>query len=132
MIGLRKAFWQRIGAALAGMALYVQLAFASWGMLALAAPDAAGDVLGGHVLCLAAQSGPGQPAQPQDAPTPPTHDHGAVCCLWHQLLAVQPIAATSAEPVAYAAIARRDIANLPVIAGPRQDPANARAPPTLS
>jgi hypothetical protein len=132
MMGLRKASWQRIGAALAGVALYVQLAFASWGMLGLAAPDAAGDVLGGHALCLAAQSGPGQPAQPQDAPAPAAHDHGAFCCLWHSLTAVQPIAAATAEPVAYAEIARGDLANLPLIAGPRQDPANARAPPTLS
>jgi hypothetical protein len=132
MAGLRKVFWQRIGAALAGVALYSQLAFASWGMLALATPDAAGDALGGHALCLAAQSGPGQPAQPQDAPAPTTHEHGAFCCLWHQFPAVPPTAAATAEPVAYAAIARSDIANLPLIAGPRQDPANARAPPTLS
>ena len=45
---------------LAGLALYLQLAFASWGALATQAEPV--DALAEHALCLATQDGSSQPA----------------------------------------------------------------------
>jgi hypothetical protein len=132
MIGRRDKSWRRIGAALAGAALYAQLAFASWGMLALAAPGSQSDAFGGHALCLAAQDGAAPTTPPADAPAAPIHDHGAFCCLWHPLPGLQPFAAATPVPVAYADIARGHFGEAPFIAEPRRGPANARAPPNLT
>ncbi|HZK92376.1 MAG TPA: hypothetical protein VFC56_19730 [Stellaceae bacterium] len=128
---MRDRHWRRFGAALAGVALYVQLAVAGGGMLALATQGDPGDVLGGHALCLAAPDGAAQPAAPVPSPAAPTHDHGAVCCLWHSLPGIQPLAAAAPLPVAYADIDRGSIGDAPFTGGPRRGPANARAPPTL-
>jgi hypothetical protein len=132
MIGRRDKSWRRIGVALAGAALYLQFAFASWGMLALTAPGTAGDAFGGHALCLAAQDGAAPTTPPADAPAAPIHDHGAFCCLWHPLPGLQPLAAATPVPVVYGNIARGDPADAPFIAAPRRGPTNARAPPALT
>jgi hypothetical protein len=50
MTRLRDLRFRRFGTVLAGLALCLQLAFASWGMLALAVPDEPADALGGHAL----------------------------------------------------------------------------------
>jgi hypothetical protein len=126
--------WRRLGASLAGIALYLQLAFASWGMLALAAAVDASDAFAGHALCLAAtQDGAAQPAQPADnAPSAPAHHHTAFCCLWHQLAWVQPATVQTPQPVAYARVARSQSGDTPFISGPQRGPGNARAPPILA
>jgi hypothetical protein len=131
MIGRRDKSWRRIGVALAGAALYLQLAFASWGMLALAA-GAPSDAFGGHALCLAAQGGAAPTTPPANAPAAPIHDHGAFCCLWHPLPGLQPFATAPPLPAAYADIARGDLREVSFIAAPRRGPANARAPPDLT
>jgi hypothetical protein len=130
MIGRRDKSLRLLGAWLAGFALSVQLAFASWGMPGLAAPADPGEVFGGHALCLAGEPGKAAPAQP--APTAPAHDHTAFCCLWHALPGIQPLAAAAPLPVAYAEIGRGDERGTPPPAGLRRAPANARAPPTLT
>jgi len=133
MKGLRHQFLRRLGASLAGLALYLQLAFASQGLPAVAATA---DPTGGfdaHALCLATGGGGDQPASPADpAPVAPTHNHAALCCLWHAFPGVQPAAAAAPQPVAYArlaSVARHEAAPIP---GRPQRPANARAPPTLT
>ena len=129
---MRNKAWRRFGASLAGLALYLQLALAGWGTLALAPEADPTDPFGGHALCLAA-GGAAQPAAPADqAPTAPTHDHTAFCCLWHSLPGVEPMAALAPQPIAYASIARGGRDDAPFIPGPRRSPANARAPPTLA
>lgn len=133
MIRLRDKSWRRVGASLAGLALYLQLAFASLGMLAATAPAGPADALAEHALCLAAQDGAAQPSAPADpAPAAPTHDHGAFCCLWHSLPGVQSVAAAVPLPVAYARLARLDAGETAFIPRPRRGPANARAPPTIA
>lgn len=125
---LRDSSVRRFSAALAGLALYLQLAFAGPGMLALAASSDPIDQLAAHALCLG--GGSSTNPQPADgAPTPPGHDHSLFCCLWHPLPGVAPQTALPPAPVAYATIALRDLGNLPVIPGPSHGPANARAPP---
>jgi hypothetical protein len=120
---------RRLGASLAGFALSLQLVFASWGMLAMAAPADTAGPFAGHALCLADASGKTAPGQ--QAPAAPAHDHTAFCCLWHPIPAVQPVAAGAPLPVAYAGIAGTDAVATPFVAEPRHNPANARAPPTL-
>lgn len=133
MIRLRDSSWRRFGASLAGVALYLQLAFASWGVLALASTGGPSDAFGGHALCLAAQDGgTQQPTAPAGAPAAPLHDHGAFCCLWHPLPAIQALTAETTLPVAYAEITLGDFSSAWFIAGPRREPRNARAPPTLT
>jgi len=133
MIGPRDKSLRRFGAALAALALYLQLAFAGGGMLALAAPDETGGALGGHALCLAGESGAPAPAAPADSvPIAPAHDHAALCCLWHPLPGVAPQAALAPAPVAYGGVALSERADASFIPGPRRGPANARAPPTLA
>jgi hypothetical protein len=133
MIGLRDRHVMRLAAALAGLALYVQLAFASWGMLGLASPGDPADGFGGHALCLAGATGATNPVAPtHGAPTAPAHDHAAFCCLWHSLPGVALQAALVPLPVAYARLAQsllRDVAFTPVA---QHSPANARAPPALA
>ena len=133
MIGLRDRHVMRLAAALAGLALYVQLAFASWGMLGFATQVDPADVLGGHALCLAGANGATNPVAPADGvPPAPAHDHAAFCCLWHPLPGVAPQAALAPLPVAYAQLTLslfRDVTFLPVA---QRSPANARAPPALA
>jgi hypothetical protein len=129
---LRRNVWGRFGASLAGTALTLQLAFASWGML-LTASAATADPFAGHALCLAGSDGATPPAAPSDRqPAAPIHDHAALCCLWHQLLAVQANPVLTPEPVAFAAIGSSDRSEIPFLSGPLRGPANARAPPTLA
>jgi hypothetical protein len=133
MMGLRNKSLRRLGASLAGLALYMQLAFAGWGMLASAIPGEPADAFGGHALCLAGIDGAAQPAAPSDnAPASPTHDHAALCCLWHSLPGITPQAALAPLPVTYAGPAHGEFGDAPFIPGPRRGPANARAPPTLA
>jgi hypothetical protein len=134
MTGWRDKSFRRLGAALAGLALAVQLAFASWGMPALATPGDPADAFGPHALCLAGDPGKAAPETPPARPAPaaPAHDHGAFCCLWHPLPGVAPMAAAAPLPVAYAAITRGDLADSRFLPGLRHRPANARAPPTLT
>jgi hypothetical protein len=132
MNGLRDKSLRRLGASVAGFALYLQLVFAGWGMLA-AAPSQPADAFGGHALCLAGLEGANQPAVPSDnAPAPPTHDHLAFCCLWHLAPAITPTAAMVVGPIAYAAIGQQETRGEVFIPGPRRSPANARAPPPLA
>jgi hypothetical protein len=125
---LRDSSVRRLSAALAGLALYLQLAFAGPGMLALAASSDSIDQLAAHALCL----GGGSSTDPQPAdggPTLPGHDHSLFCCLWHPLPGVAPQAALPPALVAYATIALRDLGRLALVNGPSHGPANARAPP---
>jgi hypothetical protein len=132
MIAMRDKTLRRLGASLAGLALYLQLAIAGSGMLALATPDAPADGLGEHSLCLADSSGATRPAAPADnAPAAPSHDHSAFCCLWHTLPGVAPQSAAAAEPFLYARLARATPGHAPALPGPQRGPANARAPPPL-
>ena len=128
MLGLRQKHWRRFGAALAGLALYAQLAFAGWAALSVATSDAA---FGRHALCLADATT--RLAEPADhAPIAPAHTHNGFCCLWHQAPGVQPVAIFTPLPIAYAHIVRIEPGDAPFIDGPRCDPANARAPPALA
>jgi hypothetical protein len=132
MIALRDKSWRRFGASLAGLALYLQLAFASLGALALATPADPGDSFGEHALCLAAQAGSPQPAAPTDqGPSAPAHHHAAFCCLWHQLPGVPPVAFLAPQPAVYAGLIHGEPSATPFIPGRPHGPANARAPPTL-
>jgi hypothetical protein len=132
MTSLRRNVWGRIGASLAGMALTLQLAFASWGVL-LTASAATADPFAGHALCLAGSGGAAPPAVPADRqPAAPIHDHAALCCLWHPLPALHASPVLTPEPVAFAAIVQQDHGQTPFLPGTRHGPANARAPPTLA
>lgn len=132
MCALRDKPLRMFGAALAGLALYLQLAFAGWGMLALAAQDQADGALPVHALCLAGGGEP-QPAAPsQGAPVAPAHDHIAFCCLWHSPPAITPSVIPAALPTAYARIAQSNSGDAPFLSGLHRSPANARAPPTLA
>ena len=131
MHALRDSPVRRLTAALAGLALYLQLAFAGPGMLALGAPTDSVGLLAEHALCLAAQTGNHQ--QPADnGPTAPAHDHGIFCCLWHPLPGVAPQAAAPPLPVNYTSLAPSEPDVAAPIAGPRHRTANARAPPALA
>ena len=90
---------------LAGLALYLQLAFASWGALATQAEPV--DALAEHALCLATQDGSSQPARPADqAPRPPAHHHAASCCLWHQFPGLEPVATPTPQAVPHVKVTR--------------------------
>ena len=133
MIAMRDKTLKRLGASLAGLALYLQLALAGSGLLALATPNEPADALGSHALCLADASGAPQPAAPADGvPVAPTHDHGIFCCLWHTPPGIAPQAAGTPFPVTYAAVALNALGDASVIPGPQRGPANARAPPPLA
>jgi hypothetical protein len=133
MIGLRHKSLRRFGAALAGIAVYLQLAFASLGMLAMATPSEPADGFAGHALCLAAAGGTTQSPAPADSiPTTPVHDHLAFCCLWHSTPGFISQLSLVPLPVAYAGIRYRDSDNDTFIPGRQRGPANARAPPTLA
>jgi hypothetical protein len=122
---------RRLSAALAGLALYLQLAFAGPGMLTHVAPPDAVGALAEHALCLASESGT-KPQPANNAPTLPGHDHTLFCCLWHPLPGVAPQTAAAPLPVAYATVAHGELGSLPIISGPSHGPGNARAPPTLA
>jgi hypothetical protein len=129
MIGLRDPWMKRFAASLGGLALYLQLAFAASGMLALAAPSDPANAFGGHALCLAG-GGATQPAAPSDGtPVAPAHDHVAFCCLWHPMPGAAPQAAFAPRPIAYANVEHSEHGDVTFIPGPRRGPANARAPP---
>ena len=133
MSGLRDKSLRRLGASLAGFALYLQLVFASWGMLATAVPGQPADAFGGHALCLAGVDGASQPTAPSDnTPAPPTHDHLAFCCLWHLAPAITPTTVMVPRPVAYAATGQDESGDDAFIPGSQRGPANARAPPPLA
>lgn len=130
MHALRDSSASRLLAAIAGLALYLQLAFAGPGMLALGDPTGSVGLLAEHALCLAAQTGSDQ--QPADnVPTAPAHDHSIFCCLWHPLPGVAPQAAAALLPVSYASLAPSEPDAAALLSGPRHRPANARAPPIL-
>lgn len=131
MHALRDNPVRRLLAAIAGVALYLQLAFAGPGMLALGAPAGSVGLLDAHALCLGAQTGNRQ--QPADnGPAAPAHDHSIFCCLWHPLPGVAPQAAAPPLPVNYASIAPSEPDAAALIPGPRHRTANARAPPALA
>jgi len=131
MIGRRDKSWRRFGTLLAGLALYLQLAFASWGALATQAEPV--DALAEHALCLATQDGSSQPARPADqAPRPPAHHHAASCCLWHQFPGLEPVATPTPQAVPHVKVTRLGLGEATFTPGPRHSPANARAPPTLA
>lgn len=128
MHALRANTVRRLLAAAASLALYLQLAFAGPGMLALSAsPDAVGP-LAEHALCLAASGDNRQ--QPADhGPAGPVHDHSDFCCLWHPLPDVMSQPAATPLPVSCARVPPSEPGTAALIAGPRHRPANARAPP---
>lgn len=119
---------RRVGMLLAGLALYLQLALASSGILASATPASPADAFGGHALCLAGGNNIAPPAPDVPVPTPP-HDHGALCCLWHALLGVAPHAVPAPVPVAYSAIAHSDGRPTVLQTRPSRTPVEPRAPP---
>ena len=131
MNALRDSSVRRLSVALAGLALYLQLAFAGPGMLALAAPSTSFNQLDAHALCLAG-GGEAQPQPADNAPGAPAHDHTLFCCLGHLLPGVAPQAASTSLPVSYAAAALVEPGGAALVAAPRHKPANARAPPTLA
>ena len=131
MMGLRDIRLRRLGAALAGAALYVQLAVVGFG-LPLVASQQPADGFGEHALCLA-DAGAAPPASPADSgPAAPAHEHGIFCCLWHSPAAVAPQAALLPQPVAYAATECRTPSLHVFVPGPRRGPLNPRAPPSLT
>jgi len=133
MIGSRDIRFRRLGAAMAALALYLQLAFAGWGMLALAAHGDPGDAFSEHALCLAGLGDTQQPTAPTDgAPSTPGHDHLAFCCLWHAAPGVAPQTAFLPQPIAYAAGGHHEPDTLAFTPAPRRSPVNARAPPPLA
>jgi hypothetical protein len=133
MTGRRHRSWRRVGAGVSGLALAFQLMLSSLSLVIAAAPANPLTALNSHALCLSDDATAPQPAPPAGGvPAAPAHDHVAFCCLWHQIPGLQPIAALPAQPAAYV----HAIAVSPGMAafnpGPRYDPANARAPPTLA
>ncbi len=126
---MRDRSLRRLGTVLAGLGLYLQLAFAGFAALTLAAPADPVEALAGHALCLAGD--PNAPAPGDSGPAAPKHDHFAFCCLWHAPPGLTAQAARAPLPVAYAAVAPvvAPAATLPP--GPHHSPANARAPPTV-
>lgn len=124
---------RRLGALVAGFALYVQLVFAGAGAPVLETADAPLDTLGAHALCLAAErSDAPQPADSAPVnPATPAHDHSLVCCLWHSLAGVAPLAAPPPLPIRYASVVPPLPSAAPLIPAPRHSPVNARAPPIL-
>jgi hypothetical protein len=131
MHALRDNSIRRLSAAIAGLALYLQLAFAGLGALPPIAAGATADALGGHALCLADESG-GEKQPANNAPTVPAHDHGVFCCLWHPLPGVAPQVAAAPLPVSYANVEPSERGVAALIPSPRHSPANARAPPALA
>lgn len=132
MIGLRDRRLRRFGTALAGLAVYLQLAFASWGMLAVAPAGDPTDTLGGHALCLASDAGTSRVPPADTDPVAPAHDHFALCCLWHSLPGVTPQAALTPVPVAYTAVTATEGRATAFHTAPPRGPAEARAPPILT
>ena len=129
MIGWRGRNWRRLGAALGGAALYAQLLFASWGMLALASP-ADPESAFGHALCLAGQDGNSQPTAPEPPASSP-HTHCTLCALWHAQVALHPAAPSIPLPIAYDGLAPRALEPQQPAVARLDRPPNARAPPTL-
>jgi len=125
---LRDSSVRRLSVALAGLAFYLQLAFAGPSMFALASLPGSIDELALHAMCGAAQTE--NHSQPGDnTPAPPTHDHALFCCLWHPLPGVAPQAVQAALPIAYAIVALAERDGSALVPGPYHGAANARAPP---
>ncbi len=129
MIGLPDKTLRQFGAALAALAVYLQLAFAGWGMPALPKVGDPAVAFGGHALCLAGDSDASRRTPADTPPTVPAHDHSALCCLWHSLPGVTPQAALAPLPVIYAAVAHDDGRASVFHTGRPRGPAKARAPP---
>lgn len=114
------------------MALAVQLAASSWGILAAVQTADPADAFGEHALCLAGGGTPAAPVKSDRAPVGPTHHHAAYCCLWHALAGNPPSAFTVAAIEQGAAAALID----PATPGPapKRPPGapGARAPPNLA
>ena len=131
MIDLRRPFWTQFGTSLAGVALCVQLMLASAGLLQPPASNAPADIFGGHALCLGAGDGSAPVPAGERAPAGGPHHHVGLCCLWHPVPAIQPIALTAPQPVIYANIARAERFDESGASVPWQSPHNARAPPAI-
>jgi hypothetical protein len=130
MTRLRDPRLRRLGTGLAGFALYLQLLFASWGMLVPPVARASTDGLRGHALCLASASTDAQPVAPaDDLPAAPAHDHLALCCLWHSLPGVALHGAQTPVPVTYAVVAHNEAGATVFNSRPLRSPVEARAPP---
>lgn len=132
MLGLRDKRMRRFGAAIAGLAVYLQLAFASWGMLALPTASDPTAALSAHALCLAGDPGTSRTPPADTGPVAPAHDHFALCCLWHSLPGVTPEAALTPVPVAYTAVTAAEGRATVFHTAPPRGPAEARAPPILT
>jgi hypothetical protein len=126
MIGLRDKTWRRFGASLTGLALGLQLMLSSLGLVIAASVDPA-EALAGHALCVA-----GGAPSPADAPSVPAHNHGGLCCLWHQISGIQPATTATPIPVTFAYIAPIPEIVASFSPGPQRGPVNARAPPILT
>jgi hypothetical protein len=125
MMALRRSTGTRFGASLVGIALGLQLVFASWSLALFSSAADPADQLAEHALCLAGDSRKARPAEPAQ----PAHVHDSLCCLAHIPLGLQPSAATTPQPVAYVEIAPAALADAAFIPGAGHTPANARAPP---
>jgi hypothetical protein len=125
MMALRRSTGSRVGASLAGIALGLQLVFASWSLALFSSAADPADLLAEHALCLAGDQGKTPPAEPAKA----AHVHDGLCCLAHVPLGLQPSAAKTPQPVAYIEIARAALADAAFVPGAGHSPANARAPP---
>jgi hypothetical protein len=133
MTGRRHRSWRRVGAGVSGLALAFQLMLSSLSLVVAGAPADPLTALNGHALCLSDDATAPQPAPPVGGvPAAPAHDHFTFCCLSHQLPSVQPIAALPVLPVAYVHTVAVEPGAAAFTPGPRYDPANARAPPTLA
>ena len=130
MHALRDSPIRRLPAALAGLALYLQLAFAGPGMLAVAVPAGPTGLFAEHALCLA--GGEQQPATPDDGAPSAPHAHDPFCCLFHAIPALTPQAAAPPVPVSYAVLKRQGPADIVFVPAPQYGSVNARAPPTLA
>lgn len=132
MACLRIQRWRAVAASFAGLALYIQLAFASWGMLVLAVPPASED-FGGHVLCLAEGDLTSRAPPPDKGSSrAPAHHHFAFCCLCHLLPGIPAAVAQTPQLFAYVGVARDARSDADFLAGRRHRPATARGPPVLT
>lgn len=122
---------RRFGTALAGLAVYLQLVFASGGMLLLSMAGNPAVPFESHALCLAGSGDDARTPPADTTPAAPAHDHFALCCLWHSLPGVTPQASLAPVPVTYATVAQDAGGTIVFDTGPIRGPAEARAPPTV-
>lgn len=132
MNGLRARRVQGIGAGVASLALYLQLVFATWCALMLAAHANPLGIYGEHALCLAGEAKASQRSGPGGAaPSPGSCGHGW-CCPLHQVTGIQPRLTLVPQPANFECIARLGAGEPRFIPLQRTDLANARAPPLSS